>query len=149
VVDQRRDRAAEDHPSHRVAEQPLAKGQGAHPNPGPVSTTRMPRCAARRVAHHVLVTRAEERLQGVALGRTVGGHRRFEFRYADLPASVFSHESSAVSLASFPLARLAWHFRMHAISFTQGLRRSGLALRVGRRRDEAGVIATKWRLCTG
>jgi hypothetical protein len=60
-----------------------------------------------------------------------------------------SQLSSAVSSASFPLARLAWHFRMHAISFTQGLRRSGLALRVGRRRDEAGVIATKWRLCTG
>ena len=35
----------------------------------------------------------------------------------DLPVlRVFSHASSAVSSASFPLARLAWHFRMHAIS---------------------------------
>src|SRR6516165_4408761 len=34
----------------------------------------------------------------------------------DFPTSVFSHESSAVSSASFPLARLAWHFRMHAVS---------------------------------
>ena len=36
----------------------------------------------------------------------------------DLPASVFSHASSAVSSASFPLARLAWHLRMHAISLS-------------------------------
>src|SRR5262252_5604834 len=36
----------------------------------------------------------------------------------DFPTSVFSHESSAVSSASFPLARLAWHLRMHAISLS-------------------------------
>src|SRR6516225_7425740 len=36
----------------------------------------------------------------------------------DLPARVFSHESSAVSSASFPLARLAWHLTMHAISLS-------------------------------
>jgi hypothetical protein len=35
----------------------------------------------------------------------------------DLPVvRLFSHASSAVSSASFPLARLAWHFWMHAIS---------------------------------
>jgi hypothetical protein len=38
------------------------------------------------------------------------------FAVQELPASVFSHESSAVSSASFPLARLAWHFPMHATS---------------------------------
>ena len=38
------------------------------------------------------------------------------FAAQDLPASVFSQESSAVSSASFPLARLAWHLSMHAIS---------------------------------
>src|SRR5262249_58745569 len=38
------------------------------------------------------------------------------FAAQDLPASVFSHASSAVSSASFPLARLAWHLSMHAIS---------------------------------
>src|SRR6516164_11137548 len=38
------------------------------------------------------------------------------FAKQDFPASVFSHESSAVSSASFPLARLAVHFPMHAIS---------------------------------
>src|SRR6516225_10378636 len=38
------------------------------------------------------------------------------FAVQDFPTSVFSHESSAVSSASFPLARLAWHFMMHPIS---------------------------------
>src|SRR6516164_6606162 len=38
------------------------------------------------------------------------------FAVQDFPAGVFSHESSAVSSASFPLARLAWHLSMHAIS---------------------------------
>src|SRR6516165_157725 len=38
------------------------------------------------------------------------------FAEQDLPASVFSHESSAVSSASFPLARSAWHLKMQAIS---------------------------------
>ena len=34
----------------------------------------------------------------------------------DLPVlRVFSHASSAVSSASFPLARLAWHLARHAI----------------------------------
>ena len=41
---------------------------------------------------------------------------RVKLAAQDLPASVFSHESSAVSSASFPLARLAWHLSMHAIS---------------------------------
>ena len=41
---------------------------------------------------------------------------RVNFATQDLPASVLSHESSAVSSASFPLARLAWHLSMHAIS---------------------------------
>src|SRR5262249_22975100 len=40
------------------------------------------------------------------------------FAVQDLPTSVFSQESSAVSSASFPLARLAWHLRMHAISLS-------------------------------
>ena len=40
------------------------------------------------------------------------------FAAQDFPTSVFAHESSAVSSASFPLARLAWHFRMHAISLS-------------------------------
>src|SRR6516165_12163161 len=40
------------------------------------------------------------------------------FAVQDLPTSVFSHESSAVSSASFRLARLAWHLRMHAISLS-------------------------------
>src|SRR5215471_1319949 len=38
------------------------------------------------------------------------------FAVQDLPTSVFSQESSAVSSASFPLARLAWHLSMHAMS---------------------------------
>ena len=38
------------------------------------------------------------------------------FAVQALPASVFSHASSAVSSASFPLARLAWHLSMHPIS---------------------------------
>src|SRR6516162_1984063 len=41
---------------------------------------------------------------------------RVNFATQDFPASVFSHASSAVSSASFPLARLAWHLSMHAIS---------------------------------
>ena len=40
------------------------------------------------------------------------------FAAQELPASVFSHESSAVSSASFPLARLAWHLKMHALSLS-------------------------------
>src|SRR6516164_11447895 len=40
------------------------------------------------------------------------------FAVQDLPTRVVSHESSAVSSASFPLARLAWHLRMHAISLS-------------------------------
>src|SRR6516165_10423163 len=40
------------------------------------------------------------------------------FAVQDLPTSVFSHESSAVSSASFKLARLAWHLMMHAISLS-------------------------------
>src|SRR5262245_64203392 len=39
---------------------------------------------------------------------------RVNFAAQDLPASVFSHESSAVSSASFPLARSAWHLKMQA-----------------------------------
>src|SRR6516225_502832 len=38
------------------------------------------------------------------------------FAAQDFPASVFSHESSAVSSASFPFTRSAWHLKMHAIS---------------------------------
>src|SRR6516162_5522274 len=43
------------------------------------------------------------------------------FAVQDFPTSVFSHESSAVSSASFPLARLAWHFMMHAVSLPTAL----------------------------
>src|SRR6516164_4952602 len=43
---------------------------------------------------------------------------RVNFAAQDLPASVFSQESSAVSSASFPLARLAWHLKMHALSLS-------------------------------
>src|SRR6516165_2978765 len=39
------------------------------------------------------------------------------FAVQDFPASVFSHESSAVSSASLPAKRLAWHLPMHASSF--------------------------------
>ena len=41
---------------------------------------------------------------------------KVNFAAQDVPTSVFSHASSAVSSASFPLARLAWHLPMHAVS---------------------------------
>src|SRR5690349_22403197 len=52
------------------------------------------------------------------------------FSRQDCPALFFSQASSAASSASFPLARLAWHFPMHATAFPTALPIDSSHLRV-------------------